>query len=105
MRKRVYVKLEDRYLQSKTDYGEQPMHYVQSVVVSPNGEKLTCVTKRAQLYWALLYKPDDDNDDEFDVVSRWNTSTKDPVTVQVPMLTDHTRWAFSRDLVHSKPSS
>lgn len=71
MKKRVYVKLEDRYLQSKTDYGEKPMHYIQSIGISPNGEKLTCVTKRAQIYWAPLYRQEDDNDDKTDVVSKW----------------------------------
>lgn len=81
MRKRIYVKSEDRYLQSKTDNNEQAMHYIQSVGVSPNGEKLTCITKRAQLYWAQLYRQEDNDDNEADAVSRWNTSIKDLVTL------------------------
>lgn len=81
VRKRLYVKSEDRYLQSKTGYGGQAMHYVQSVGVSPNGEMLTCITKRAQLYWAQLYRQEDNDDNEAGVVSRWNPSINDLVTL------------------------
>lgn len=52
----MLVKREDRYLQSqRTTDEEKPKHFVENAYVSPNGEKLVCVTRRAQLYWAQLH--------------------------------------------------
>jgi len=55
VRNNVFVKREDRYLQSQRTDNEKPKHFVENAYVSPNGEKLVCVTKRAQLYWAQLH--------------------------------------------------
>lgn len=65
MKDGVYVKSEDRYLQSPVAEGEPPAHFVESVCVSPDGETLTCVTKRAQLYCAPLSRLDENDDEPF----------------------------------------
>lgn len=65
MKDSVYVKSEDRFLQSPEIKGEQPTHFVESVCVSPNGETLTCITKRGQLYYAPLFRRDENDDESF----------------------------------------
>lgn len=51
----VYVKYEDGYLNAKNVEGRPPVHYVKSACISPDGKRLTCITERAQIYWAPLY--------------------------------------------------
>lgn len=60
---RVFTKSEDQFLQLPEVAGVLPMHHVESVSLSPDGERLTCTTKRAQLYWAPLTSQDYDHDD------------------------------------------
>ncbi|XP_060845459.1 cilia- and flagella-associated protein 57-like [Rhopalosiphum padi] len=58
-----FIKEEYRYLQQVEVKDELPMHYIESVCVSPNSKILTFITKRPQLYQALLSQLDDDDDE------------------------------------------
>lgn len=62
----MYVKYEDRYLKAKEITGRPSLHNVQSACVSPNGKRLTCITERAQLYWAPIYKRYGNKDEDGD---------------------------------------
>ncbi|XP_025200516.1 LOW QUALITY PROTEIN: cilia- and flagella-associated protein 57-like [Melanaphis sacchari] len=63
-----FIKEEYRYLQQEEVEDELPMHYIESVCISPNSKILTFITKRPQLYHALLSQPDE-NDDESTMLS------------------------------------
>ncbi|XP_027851487.2 cilia- and flagella-associated protein 57-like isoform X1 [Aphis gossypii] len=57
------IKEEYRYLQQEEVKDELPMHYIESVCISPNGKTLTFITKRPQLYQSRLTQLVE-NDDE-----------------------------------------
>ncbi|KAE9523980.1 hypothetical protein AGLY_015627 [Aphis glycines] len=57
------IKEEYRYLQQEEVKDELPMHYIESVCISPNGKILTFITKRPQLYQSRLTQLVE-NDDE-----------------------------------------